>query len=124
MLAPDLALLGRLLAVAGDTLRMVTIAPELPGALPLIQTLSQAGVIAAMGHSDANYEQALAGIRAGANHATHLFNAMPPLHHREPGLVGRGAGGRDHVRADQRRPPRASRDRQARVRADPVDRRW
>ena len=88
MLAPDLALLGRLLAVAGDTLRMVTIAPELPGALPLIQMLSRAGVIAAMGHSDANYEQALAGIRAGATHATHLFNAMPPLLHREPGLVG------------------------------------
>ncbi len=88
MLAPDPALLGRLLAVAGDTLRMVTIAPELPGALPLIQMLSQAGVIAAMGHSDATYEQALAGIRAGANHATHLFNAMPPMLHREPGLVG------------------------------------
>ena len=88
MVAPDPALLERLRAVAGETLRMVTIAPELPGALPLIQTLSEAGVIAAMGHSDATYEQALQGIRAGANHATHLFNAMPPLLHREPGLVG------------------------------------
>jgi len=45
-------------------------------------------VIAAMGHSDANYEQALQGIRAGATHATHLFNAMPPMLHRQPGLVG------------------------------------
>jgi N-acetylglucosamine-6-phosphate deacetylase len=88
MLAPDAALLERLRAAAGGTLRMVTIAPELPGALPLIETLSRAGVIAAMGHSDANYDQALQGIRAGANHATHLFNAMPPLLHRDPGLVG------------------------------------
>jgi N-acetylglucosamine-6-phosphate deacetylase len=88
MLAPDAALLGRLRAAAGDSLRMVTIAPELPGALALIETLSEAGVIAAMGHSDANYEQALQGIRAGARHATHLFNAMPPMLHREPGLVG------------------------------------
>ena len=88
MVPPDAALLERLRAAAGDSLRMVTIAPELPGALPLIETLARAGVIAAMGHSDATYEQALEGIRAGASHATHLFNAMPPLHHRDPGLVG------------------------------------
>jgi N-acetylglucosamine-6-phosphate deacetylase len=87
MLAPDPALLQRLMDVAGDSLRMVTLAPELPGALELIETLSAAGVIAAMGHSDATYEQALAAIRAGASHATHLFNAMPPMLHREPGLV-------------------------------------
>ncbi|HEX3617285.1 MAG TPA: N-acetylglucosamine-6-phosphate deacetylase [Solirubrobacteraceae bacterium] len=88
MTAPDAALLERLLAAAGDSLRMVTLAPELPGALALIETLANAGVIAAMGHSDASYEQALQGIRAGARHATHLFNAMPPLLHRDPGLVG------------------------------------
>lgn len=88
MTAPDPALLDRLLAAAGDSLRMVTLAPELDGALELIETLSRAGVIVAMGHSDATYEQARAAIRAGASHATHLFNAMPPLHHREPGLVG------------------------------------
>ncbi len=88
MVAPDLRLLERLRAVAGDTLRMVTIAPELDGALAMIEKLAGTGVIAAMGHSDATYEQALAGIRAGASHATHLFNAMRPLHHREPGLVG------------------------------------
>jgi N-acetylglucosamine-6-phosphate deacetylase len=87
MTAPDKALLERLWAVAGETLRMVTIAPELPGALPLIEALSRGGVIAALGHSNATYEQARAGIRAGANHATHLFNAMPPLHHRRPGLI-------------------------------------
>ena len=88
MLAPDPALLARLRAVAGETLRMVTIAPELPGALALIETLTGDGVIAAMGHSDASYEQALEGIRAGSRHATHLFNAMPPMLHRHPGLVG------------------------------------
>jgi len=88
MLTPDPLLLERLRAIAGETLKMVTIAPELDGALPLIRTLSAAGVIVAMGHSDATYEQARAGISAGAGHATHLFNAMRPLHHREPGLVG------------------------------------
>ncbi len=88
MLPPDPELLKRLRAAAGDSLRMVTIAPELPGALELIETLTEDGVIAAMGHSDATYEQALDGIRAGSRHATHLFNAMPPLLHRRPGLVG------------------------------------
>jgi N-acetylglucosamine-6-phosphate deacetylase len=88
MLLPDPDLLERLREAAGDTLRMLTIAPELDGALALIETLSSAGVIVALGHSDATYEQALAGIRAGARQATHLFNAMRSLHHREPGLVG------------------------------------
>ena len=88
MVAPDPELLARLQAVAGETLKMITIAPELPGALPLIESLSSSGVIVAMGHSDATYEEACQAIRAGASHATHLFNAMPPLHHREPGLIG------------------------------------
>lgn len=88
MVPPDPGLLARLRAVAGDTLAMVTIAPELPGALALIESLASDGVIAAMGHSDADYEQALRGIAAGSRHATHLFNAMPPLLHRHPGLVG------------------------------------
>lgn len=88
MIAPDLSVLHRLLAASAGTLRMITLAPELDGALALIPPLRHAGVIVAMGHSDATYEQAAAAIRAGANHATHLFNAMPPLHHRDPGLVG------------------------------------
>jgi N-acetylglucosamine-6-phosphate deacetylase len=88
MVPPDQALLERLEAAAGDTLKMITIAPELPGALPLIEHLSASGVIVAMGHSDASYEQAHQAIRAGARHATHLFNAMPSLHHRKPGLIG------------------------------------
>jgi N-acetylglucosamine-6-phosphate deacetylase len=88
MIAPDRFVLDRLVAAADGALRMITLAPELGGALALIPPLRGAGVIVAMGHSDATYEQAAAAIRAGANHATHLFNAMPALHHRAPGLVG------------------------------------
>jgi N-acetylglucosamine-6-phosphate deacetylase len=87
MITPDPAVLDRLLGAADGTLRMITLAPELEGAMELIGPLRDAGVVVAMGHSDATYEQAVAAIRAGANHVTHLFNAMPPLHHREPGLV-------------------------------------
>jgi N-acetylglucosamine-6-phosphate deacetylase len=88
MIAPDQAVLDRLVAAADGALRMVTLAPELDGALALVAPLREQGVIVAMGHSDASYEQATAAIRAGVNHATHLFNAMPSLHHRAPGLVG------------------------------------
>lgn len=88
MLAPDRAVLKQLMAAADGTLRMITVAPELEGAVELIGSLRDTGLIVAMGHSDASYEEAAAGIAAGVNHATHLFNAMAPLHHREPGLVG------------------------------------
>jgi N-acetylglucosamine-6-phosphate deacetylase len=88
MLAPDRAVLDRLVHAADGSLRIMTIAPELHGALPLISRLRERDVIAALGHSDANYEEAATAIRAGATHATHLFNGMPPLHHRAPGLVG------------------------------------
>ncbi len=88
MIAPDQAVLDRLVAAAAGSLRMVTLAPELEGAVALIAPLREEGVIVAMGHSDASYEEAALAIRAGANHATHLFNAMPSLHHRAPGLVG------------------------------------
>jgi len=71
-----------------DDVRIVTLAPEEPGALGLIEWLRERGIIVSLGHSMANYEQAMAGFDAGATHATHLFNAMPPLNHRVPGLVG------------------------------------
>ncbi|MEV1001957.1 N-acetylglucosamine-6-phosphate deacetylase [Nonomuraea sp. NPDC050202] len=67
--------------------RMLTIAPELPGALDTIRMAVAEGVLAAIGHSEAGYEQAIEGIEAGATVATHLFNAMPPLGHRAPGPV-------------------------------------
>ena len=66
---------------------MVTIAPERPGALDAIALLASHGVIAALGHTDATYEQTLAGVAAGATVGTHVFNGMRPPHHREPGPV-------------------------------------
>jgi N-acetylglucosamine-6-phosphate deacetylase len=68
--------------------RIVTLAPELPGALDLIQKLVGRGVIVSCGHTDATAEEAAAGFARGASTVTHLFNGMRPLHHREPGIVG------------------------------------
>jgi N-acetylglucosamine-6-phosphate deacetylase len=70
------------------SVRLVTLAPELPGALDLISALTERGIVVSAGHSAATYDQALAGIDAGIRYATHLFNAMAPLHQREPGLIG------------------------------------
>jgi N-acetylglucosamine-6-phosphate deacetylase len=79
--------LSRLLEAGEGGVRMVTIAPELPGALATIEFLVAHGVVAAIGHTDATYEQTLAGIAAGASVGTHVFNGMRPPHHREPGPV-------------------------------------
>ncbi|MEI2692256.1 MAG: N-acetylglucosamine-6-phosphate deacetylase [Anaerolineae bacterium] len=68
--------------------RLVTLAPELPGALEVIEALSSRGILVSTGHSMATYDQAVAGFDAGARYGTHLFNAMPNLLHREPGLPG------------------------------------
>jgi N-acetylglucosamine-6-phosphate deacetylase len=67
--------------------RLVTLAPELPGAREVIATLAARGVVVSAGHSLATHAEAAAGFNAGARYATHLFNAMPQLHHREPGLA-------------------------------------
>lgn len=69
-------------------IKLVTLAPELPGALPSIQALTDCGMIVSIGHSEASYEEAKAGIKFGASMITHLFNAMRPLHHRNPGIFG------------------------------------
>jgi len=66
----------------------VTLAPELPGALDLVKSLAADGVLVSLGHSDATAHEAVLGFEAGARTVTHLFNAMSPLHHREPGLPG------------------------------------
>jgi len=68
--------------------RLVTLAPELPGALDLVAVLAKQGVVVSAGHSTATCREAEAGFDAGIRYGTHLFNAMPPLHHREPGLAG------------------------------------
>ncbi|TGB39332.1 N-acetylglucosamine-6-phosphate deacetylase [Mycolicibacterium peregrinum] len=84
---PDPAEIDRLLAAAAGTIRMVTIAPERPGALAAIRQFVDAGVVVAVGHTEATYEQTRAAIAAGATVATHLFNAMRPIDRREPGPV-------------------------------------
>lgn len=72
-----------------NSIRILTLAPELPGALSIIEELTQNyGIRVSMGHSAATYDQGLDGIKSGANLLTHTFNAMSPLHHREPGLAG------------------------------------
>ncbi len=84
---PDPVEVETLLQAGRGAVRMVTLAPELPGALEAIRRIVGAGAVAAIGHTDATYEQARAAIDAGATVATHLFNAMRPVHHREPGPV-------------------------------------
>ena len=68
--------------------RLVTLAPELPGAPDVVRDLVRSGVTVALGHSTASYDEAMAAVDAGARLVTHCFNGMTPLHHREPGLVG------------------------------------
>lgn len=68
--------------------RILTLAPELPGALPLARELVRRGVVVALGHSDATSDQARLAVEAGASLGTHLFNAMRPFHHRDPGIAG------------------------------------
>jgi N-acetylglucosamine-6-phosphate deacetylase len=86
--APDAGTFAALLAASRGWLRMLTIAPELPGALPLISAAAAAGVIVAAGHTDAPAAVIDAAIDAGVSHATHLFNGMRPFGHREPGPAG------------------------------------
>src|SRR5436190_3722191 len=88
MIAPDVDVFASLHAAAAGQLRVITLAPELPGAPALIKAATQAGVIAAVGHTDATADVTAGAVDVGASHATHLFNGMRPLHHREPGPVG------------------------------------
>lgn len=73
---------------SAGTLCMMTVAPEIPGAVETIKHAARLGVISSLGHSDAKFQEAAAGIAAGAAHATHTFNAMRGLDHREPGILG------------------------------------
>ncbi|CAM5349057.1 hypothetical protein SBADM41S_10344 [Streptomyces badius] len=84
---PDPAEVRKLLDAARGTARMFALATELPGGIDSVRLLAEHGVIAAIGHTDATYEQTVEAIDAGATVATHLFNAMPPLAHREPGPI-------------------------------------
>lgn len=85
-LPPDVEAAQRLLSLA--PVRVMTLAPELPGALELIRFLAARGVRVQVGHTEAGYKEALAGLEAGAVGFTHLFNAMTGFHQRKPGVVG------------------------------------
>ncbi|HWG28794.1 N-acetylglucosamine-6-phosphate deacetylase [Actinospica sp.] len=84
---PDPADISRLLRAGDGTVRMITIAPELEHGLDAVRLLTESGVIAAVGHTDATYAQTREAIELGAPVGTHVFNAMRPVHHREPGPV-------------------------------------
>ncbi|MFE0034039.1 N-acetylglucosamine-6-phosphate deacetylase [[Kitasatospora] papulosa] len=84
---PDPAEVRKLLDAARGSARMVTLATELPGGIESVRLLAEHGVIAAVGHTDATYEQTVEAIDAGATVATHLYNAMPAIGHRDPGPV-------------------------------------
>jgi N-acetylglucosamine-6-phosphate deacetylase len=86
--APSIETLDRLLEAARGTTRILTLAPERPGALEVIEHAVAKGLLVALGHTDATYEEARAAIAAGARHAVHVFNAMRPFSHRETGVLG------------------------------------
>ena len=86
--APDIAMLRRLQASAEGCVRLVTAAPEEAGALEFIRAAAEAGIAVSVGHTVADYDIAKAAFAAGADHVTHLYNGMPPMHHRAPGVIG------------------------------------
>lgn len=88
LLTPSLGAFDRFWQAARGHIRVLTIAPELPGAIEVISEAAKRGVCVSLGHSDAELNAARAGVAAGARHATHTFNAMRPLGHRDPGILG------------------------------------
>jgi N-acetylglucosamine-6-phosphate deacetylase len=84
----DLSAIDEVISAADNFISMVTVAPEIPGGLELIKYLAKKNINSSIGHTNATYAQAVAGIKAGARSTTHLFNAMSPLQHRNPGVVG------------------------------------
>ena len=87
ILPPDIGLFDRFQQAARGHIRLITIAPEIPGALALIEHAASLGIRVSIGHTNATSEGALAAIEAGATSATHTFNAMRPLDHRDPGVI-------------------------------------
>ena len=85
---PSVEVLEKFLKASDGLVKILTLAPELPGAIPLIESAMAAKIVAALGHTDADYDQARAAIHAGASHAVHFYNAMRPFAHRDPGVVG------------------------------------
>jgi N-acetylglucosamine-6-phosphate deacetylase len=88
LISPTIELFNRFWQAARGHIRLMTIAPEVEGALEVIAEASRRGVCVSLGHSDAGLESTRKAVAAGARHATHIFNAMRPLRHRDPGIVG------------------------------------
>jgi len=88
IIAPDLAVFERYAATAAGTLRHITLAPEVAGQHDVIRAAGRAGITCSAGHSAATETQMLEAIELGVGAVTHMFNAMPPMHHRDPGIVG------------------------------------
>ena len=88
IIAPDIRLFAEMQDAAGNHIRLVTLAPEKENGYEFISYLAQNGVIASVGHSDADYKQMDQAVKAGATHVTHLFNGMRGIHHRNPGVAG------------------------------------
>jgi N-acetylglucosamine-6-phosphate deacetylase len=88
IILPSVGMLDRFVHAADGCARILTLAPELPGAAEVIAAARAHDIIVAMGHTDATYDQACAGISAGVRHAVHVFNAMRPFSHRETGVLG------------------------------------
>jgi N-acetylglucosamine-6-phosphate deacetylase len=88
LLPPTIETFDKLWQASRGHLRLMTIAPELDGAIPVIKEAVRRGVTVSIGHSDADYQTACAAVDAGATHATHTFNAMRPFAHRDPGILG------------------------------------
>ncbi len=87
ILDPNPVLLTKWQALSGKLIKLMTLAPELKGALPFIKTAQDLGIVVSIGHTSASFAQAIAGIDAGARSATHLYNAMSGMHHRTPGAA-------------------------------------
>jgi N-acetylglucosamine-6-phosphate deacetylase len=99
LVSPTIEVFERLWQAARGHVRMLTIAPEIPGALEVIAEAARRNVCVSIGHSDADMPTAHSAVQAGARHATHTFNAMRPLDHREPGILAEVLGN-DHLSAD------------------------
>ena len=87
LLKPSMALFSKWQKAANGLIKIITVAPELPGALEFISEVTRTGVTVALGHSNADWETTEKAVAAGATHVTHLFNAMPALQHRQPNLL-------------------------------------
>ena len=85
---PDADMLARLQEASGGCVKLMTMAPEQPGGLEFISKAAELGVTVSVGHTTADYDTAMAAFAAGASHATHLYNGMPPIHHRAPAVIG------------------------------------